>query len=93
MTMFIANLQDCNPDIASRIFDAFLIDGESVIFVLLIKFITLKEQELLNMWDEDLMKYLKEDLPKECLTEYKMEVLLDLEEAIEMNMNDDNLIA
>lgn len=45
------------------------------------------------MWDEDLMKYLKEDLPKECLTEYKMEHLLDLEEAIEMNMNDDNLIA
>ena len=47
----------------------------------------------MNLWDNDLMKYLKEDLPKECLTEYSMEFLLDLEEAIEMNMNDNNLMA
>ena len=36
------------------------------------------------------MKYLKEDLPMVCLTEYNMADLLDLEEAIEMNMNEQN---
>ena len=35
------------------------------------------------MWDNDLMKYLKEDLPKECLTEYKMTDLLDFDAALE----------
>ena len=42
MTMFIANIQDCHPEIATNIFDVFLIDGEKVIFTLLLKFFTLK---------------------------------------------------
>jgi hypothetical protein len=90
MTMFVANLQDCHHEIAASIFDAFLIDGESVIFMLLMKFITLKEDTLLNLWDEDLMKYLKEDLPKECLTEFKMTDLLDFDSALECEMDSSN---
>lgn len=43
MTMFIANLQDSSPDIATHIFDVFLLDGEKVIFTLLMKLINLKE--------------------------------------------------
>jgi hypothetical protein len=42
MTIFVANLQDSNPEVASHIFDVFLIDGERVIFTLLMKFIFLK---------------------------------------------------
>ena len=42
MTIFVANLQDSNPLVAAHIFDVFLIDGEKVIFTLIMKFIFLK---------------------------------------------------
>ena len=41
--MFVADLQTVNPEIATHIFDVFLIDGEKVIFTLITKFIMLKE--------------------------------------------------
>lgn len=39
MTIFIVDLMDDSPAIATHIFDAFLIDGERVIYTLFIKFI------------------------------------------------------
>ena len=55
--------------------------------MLLMKFITLKEDTLMSLYDNDLMKYLKEDLPKECLTEFKMTDLLDFDTAVENEMS------
>ena len=80
MTMFIANIQDCHPDIARDIFDVFLIDGETVVFTLLLKFFSLKEEKLLNLEDNELMKFMKETMPKECLTEFKLPDLLDFKD-------------
>lgn len=87
MTMFITNLQDRYPEIASHIFDVFMVDGESVIFMLLLRFFGLKEEKLLDLWDNELMSYMREEMPMECLSEYSMPELLDFEAIIE---NDDN---
>jgi len=77
MTMFIASLQDSSPDIAKHIFDVFLLDGEKVIFTLLMKLIDLKQDTLLNMYDNELTEYFKTGLPLECFKEYAMPDLLD----------------
>jgi hypothetical protein len=77
MTMFIASLQDSSPDIATHIFDVFLLDGEKVIFTLLMKLINLKEDVLLDLYDNELTEYFKSGLPKECFKEYAMADLLD----------------
>ena len=39
MTVFISDLMDGSPEIATHIFDVFLIDGEMVIYTMFIKFI------------------------------------------------------
>lgn len=59
MTMFVANLQDSSPEIASHIFDVFLIDGEKVVYSLLMKLIDLKVDTLLNLYEDELTDYLK----------------------------------
>lgn len=87
MTMFITNLQDRYPEIAAHIFDVFLVDGEGVIFMLLLRFFGLKEEKLMDLWDNDLMAYMREEMPMECLQEYSMQELLDLDAIIE---NEDN---
>lgn len=51
-TMFVGDLQGVYPNIALQIFDAFLIDGECVIFTLITKFITLKQEQMLEI-EED----------------------------------------
>lgn len=64
----------------------FLVDGESVIFMLLLRFFGLKEDKLLDLWDNELMTYMREQMPMECLSEYSMPELLDFDAIIE---NDD----
>ena len=39
ITVFIGDLTDYSPRVATHIFDCFLIDGEKVIFTLLMKFV------------------------------------------------------
>ena len=78
-SMFIADLQSVYPLIAAHIFDVFLIDGESVIFTLLTKFITIKEKEILQLEDEDLLPYMRYRLPYECLNEVSMAELFDFD--------------
>jgi len=64
MTMFIASLQDSSPEIAKHIFDVFLLDGEKVIFTLLMKLIEIKQETLLNLYDNELTEYFKTGLPE-----------------------------
>lgn len=77
-TVFIYDLQSVSPLIAQHIFDVFLLDGESVIFTLITKFIAMKEKVIVEMDDFELLNYLKRELPNECLTEKTMQDLLDL---------------
>ena len=73
-TIFI---YDSPEQVATQIFDVFLLDGEQVIFTLLLKMIELKEEKILNTFDHDLLKYIRQKMCKECLDEISMPVLLD----------------
>ncbi len=59
MTIFIVDLMDDNPEIATHIFDIFLVDGEIIIYKLFIKFIENNHDEILSLRDEKLTKFLK----------------------------------
>ena len=83
MTIFISDLMDTSPQIATHIFDAFLIDGEMVIYTLFIKFIENLQDEILSRTDEDLNKFMKSEMPGECLKKVKMHELLDFYTCIE----------
>lgn len=76
-TIFIADLQHESPEIASHIFDVFLVDGESVVYSLITKFIALKEHRIYEYEDNELIIYIKQELPKECFAENTMLQLLD----------------
>ena len=83
MTVFISDLMDHTPEIATHIFDAFLIDGERVIYTLFIKFIENLEDEILKRNDEDLNRFMKSEMPGECLKKVQMHELLDFYTCVE----------
>lgn len=59
MTAFVGDLQSVFPDIATHIFDVFLIDGECLIFILITKFITLQHDHMLQIVEDvDFLKYI-----------------------------------
>lgn len=72
MTIFIVDLMDHHPHIATHIFDIFLIEGEMLIYTLFIKFIENLHDEILTKRDEHLSIYLKNKLPVECLKKVEM---------------------
>lgn len=51
-TIFI---YDSPEPVATHIFDVFLLDGETVIFTLLLKMIEYKEEKILELEDHDLL--------------------------------------
>lgn len=62
-----------------HIFDAFLIDGEEVIFTLLLKILDTQQDRILELYDMDLIEFMKKQMHFLCLQEYKMHTLLDFE--------------
>ena len=48
LSIFIYDLQDSDPHTVSGIFDAFLLDSEQIIFVLIYSFIGMKKQKILE---------------------------------------------
>ena len=60
-----------------RIFDVFLREGEAAIFTLLIRFIRDQQKEILNLYDDDLLNYMKHTLPYESLQKHSMWDLFD----------------
>uniref|UniRef100_A0A7S3ITL6 Rab-GAP TBC domain-containing protein n=1 Tax=Strombidium inclinatum TaxID=197538 RepID=A0A7S3ITL6_9SPIT len=91
MTVFISDLQDISPQIATHIFDIFLFDGHLSIFQLLTKFISLQEEEIKQMYDEDLQFYIAKQMPLDCLKKYPMYQLLDFEASVEEANNPNKL--
>jgi len=66
--VFSSNIQtifiyECNEQVAAPIFDVFLLDGEQVIFVLLLKMIERCEQEILSLEDHDFLDFLRSQMP------------------------------
>ena len=74
---------DDSPQIATHIFDAFLIDGERVIYTLFIKFIENLQDEILKRHDEDLNRFMKSEMPGACLKKVQMHELLDFYTCVE----------
>lgn len=88
-TIFVSELQNITPKIAVHIFDVFLMEGETVIFTLLINFIKRMEKNILNVPDlDDLLIFMKKELPYECLKQYPMHELLDFRATVEMATNE-----
>jgi hypothetical protein len=67
LSLFVSDLQDSYPTTLAHIFDAFLLDGEQLIFTLLIKFIDMKQDQILEKEDMDLIFYMKSQMINECL--------------------------
>ena len=71
-----AFLYDLDFDLAMRIFDLFLLEGEQAIVDLLIGTIELKTEKILTLKEIHLMNYLRKDLIKECFAENTITGLL-----------------
>ena len=70
--VFTSNIQtifirDCPKKVAMHIFEVFLLDGEQIIFTLLLKMIELKEETILKIPGHNLLVYLQSIMPYECL--------------------------
>ena len=83
LSLFVSDLQDKYPKTLAHIFDAFLIDGEQLIFTLLIKFIDKKQEAILEKEDMELIYYMKSQMIYECLQENNMLDLLDYNYALQ----------
>lgn len=62
LSVFISDLQSKYPDILIKIFDAFLIDGEEVIFTLLLKILDTQQGRILELYDMDLIEFMKSQM-------------------------------
>ena len=82
MTIFICDLQRNYPEEALRIFDTFLIEGEILIMILLIKMIHLSEQKLLDLYDTDLSTYMQDQIIKDIINQNLLNDLLDVSQYI-----------
>lgn len=73
-TIFI---YDSPESVATHIFDVFLLDGESVIFTLLLKMLEHKQGKILSIYGHDLLTYIRCQMSNECLSEISMPILMD----------------
>jgi hypothetical protein len=64
ISIFMSDLYQVAPKIASHIFDCFLLEGEIIICTLFIKFIEHSQEEIMSLDDEtDLIEFMKKKLP------------------------------
>ncbi len=73
MTIFACGMPH---ELAVRVMDAFLIDGEEGLFVLLLRMLEAKEKDIVDMEGEALYVYLKSKLAVECFQQFSFEALL-----------------
>ena len=64
-------------EIATRLFEIFLLDGENALIRMLLKMIALKQKAILSKDDMDLQRYLLSDMVIECVNQYSLTYLLD----------------
>jgi len=73
MTVFACGMPH---NLAVRVMDVFLVDGEEALFVLLLRMLERKERDILALEGEALYVYLKANLAVECFLQYPFETLL-----------------
>ena len=66
-------------EIATRLFEIFIFDGENAIVKVLLKMIGLKQVKILGKVETDLQRYILSDMVIECVEEYSIGFLLDSE--------------
>lgn len=62
LSIFISDLQGKYPRILIHIFDAFLFDGEEVIFTLLLKILDTQQDKIMELEDMDLIEFMKKQM-------------------------------
>ena len=64
-------------EIATRLFEVFILDGDLALIRILLRMIDLKHKELLVRRDVELQKYVLSGMIIECVEEYSIAYLLD----------------
>ena len=64
-------------EIATRLFEVFILDGEQALVSILMRMIELKVDDLLAREDAELQRYVLSGLITECVEEYSIGYLLD----------------
>ena len=74
ITLFVYDLP---PEQALRIFEVFMLDGETLLVKFIVRMIKLKEKKILTIFDTvELLKFIRSDMISECLQEYPLSKLL-----------------
>jgi len=63
-------------DVASRLFELFLLDGELVLIRVILKMIELKQRKILGMQETELQRYMLSGMVAECTRSYSLARLL-----------------
>ena len=63
-------------DVATKLFELFLLDGELVLIKLLLKMIEVKQRKILQLEDTELQKYMLSGMVIECTRQYTLDRLL-----------------
>lgn len=64
ITLFIYDLPQA---LATRIFEMFLLDGESLLVKFLVRMIRYKEKKIITLYEGELLKYIRSGMIQECL--------------------------
>ena len=64
-------------EIATRLFEIFILDGDMALVRVLLNMIELKQVEILKREDRELQSYILTGMIKECVQEYSIGNLLD----------------
>lgn len=65
-------------EIATRLFELFILDGEMALVRILLRMIELKQKKILAKEDVALQKYILSEIIVECTEQYSIGALLDL---------------
>ena len=63
-------------DVATKLFELFLLDGELVLIRVILKMIELKEQKIMGLEDTELQRYMLSGMVIECTRQYTLDQLL-----------------
>ena len=73
MTLYVYK---CPLEIATRIFEIFILEGEQALIKALLRVIELRKRKILRLQDEVLQKYMLEDIIVECIGKYSISSLI-----------------
>jgi len=65
-------------EIATRLFELFILDGEMALVRILLRMIELKQKKIMALEDVELQKYILSGIIVECTEQYSIGALLDL---------------